>query len=86
MIAYVTKQTLFVLSQMPNLIGVKINLLKICSMKENEGSDQGFPYLLKLGPGISLPSEVGTRGLLKRGKKHLDHQNGEKLILVRHFK
>ena len=33
--------------------------------------------------GFSYHSEDGTRGLLNLGKKHLDHQNWEKLIL--HF-
>ena len=30
--------------------------------------------------GLSYLSEVGARGLLRLGKKHLDHQNWKKLM------
>ena len=38
-------------------------------------------YLNHVHQGFSYRSEIRTRGLLNLGKKHLDHQNWEELIL-----
>ena len=43
-------------------------------------------YLVGIEQVFSYPYEIGTRGLLNWGKRHLDHQNWEELILDGHFK
>ena len=43
-------------------------------------------YCIGYQQGFSYHSEIRTRDLLNLGKKHLDHQNWEELILDCHFK
>ena len=40
----------------------------------------------KTQQGFSYSSEIRTRDLLNLGKKHLDHQNWEEMILDCHLK
>ena len=37
-------------------------------------------FIIKIFQGFSYLSEVGARGLLNLGKKHLDHRNWENLM------
>ena len=43
-------------------------------------SNMCFGMLKYIVQGFSYLSEVGTRGLLNLGKKHLDHRNWESLM------
>ena len=52
-------------------------------MDVDEDSDKNLDLqpLRELNQGFSYLSKVETRGLLNLGKKHLDHQNWENLMM-----